>query len=82
MRRAHYAVVSNEAQEPLVIRDVGPWDQHPTITNDAEAVVADLFQAGLIPGGRRVFYFDSENNLDELRHEEGRFLGFQAGRFS
>ncbi len=86
MRRANYEVVEDRAGEPLVIRDLGPWDEYPTVTNAAEEVVAELFTGGKLPGGRRLFYFDSERtdeapegNLDELVHEGGVFKGFAPG---
>ena len=61
---------------PLVIRDVGPWDQRLTITNDAEYVVERL--APRLAEGQRLFYFDSENVLTELVVKEGKFAGFKA----
>lgn len=62
---------AGKTSEALVIRDVGPWDQHPTVTNGAEDVVRRLFAAGLLPAGRRLFYFDSSGDLDEIVHSEG-----------
>jgi hypothetical protein len=60
----------------VVIRDLGPWDKHPTITNDAAAVVRAMY--GVVRH-RRLFYYDSEGNMDELLHTNGRFDGFKAG---
>ena len=66
------APVSNS--QWLVIRDdVGPA---PTITNSAETVVEELYRAGQLPAGRRLFYFDSEDNVDELLVVNGKFAGF------
>jgi len=76
--RARYEVVS-DCPDRLVIRDLGPWDLHPTVTNDAENVVSELV-ARL--GKRRLFYHDSEGVLDELRVVDGRFAGFAPGRCS
>jgi hypothetical protein len=50
----------------LVIRDIGPWDSHPTVTNAAEEVVADLAKR---LGGRRLFYYDSEGQWKEVREK-------------
>lgn len=81
--RARYITVPapSEAQaianDPLVIRDVGR--ECMSITNDAEAVVEDLVSRGLLPAGRRLFYYDSDGQLDELLVEDGRFAGFKAG---
>ncbi len=79
MNRASYEVVEDRAGEPLVIRDVGPWDEHPSVTNAAEEVVEELFAAGKLPEGRRLFYFDSEGEQDELVHEGGVFKRFAPG---
>jgi hypothetical protein len=79
MARANYQIVEDLPGQPLVIRDVGPWDQHATVTNDAEFVVAELAHAGKLPGGRRLFYIDSDGIKDEIIHKGGRFLGFAPG---
>ena len=59
----------------VIIRDVGPWSEYMTVTNDAERVV-ELLVGGL--GGRRLFYLDSEGELGELKIDNGRFSGFGA----
>lgn len=75
MRSPNYKIVE-DTPEKLVIQDVGPWDSHPTITNAAEETVRQL-APGL--GKRRLFYYDSEGQLDELVHEGGRFVRFAPG---
>ena len=50
----------------VVIRDLGPWHQHYTVTNDAENVVAKLHEAGQLTDARRLLYFDSRGDLDEI----------------
>ena len=67
---AHFAVV-HEDSDMLVIRDVSPWDRRATVTNDVENVVPRLRL-----NGRRLFYFDSENVLDEIVVKNGKFAGF------
>lgn len=76
MRRHASYRIEEDTADKLVIRDLGPWDQHPTVTNDAEGVVYEL---GSQLRGRRLFYYDSENNLDEILVKEGRFAGFAPG---
>jgi hypothetical protein len=71
---ANFAIVLRTSKS-LLIRDVGPWNVHFTITNDAERVVEDLC-AGSLLHGRRLFYFDSEREITELVHENGRFVRF------
>ena len=66
--------------ERLVIRDVG----HRTclsVTNDAEGVVAYLVRLGHLKMGRRLFYYDSTECLDEIviRWPAGVFAGFRPG---
>lgn len=76
--RARAIVVQDDflCNRPLVLRDVGPWDRFPTVTNDAEGVVLHYFNAGKLPEGRRLLYYDSEGQLTELKHEAGVFKGF------
>lgn len=65
--------------DELIIRDVGHAYGKMTVTNDAEEVVAELHRQDIL-GGRRLFYHDSEGQLDELRHDgNGKFLGFSPG---
>lgn len=71
---ANYAVVEDTPKR-FVIKDLGPWDAYPTITNDAEGVVKRVYP---MLEGRRLFYYDSEGNLGEIIVDQdfGRFLGF------
>ena len=72
MRHANFKIV-DETQTQVVIKDCGPWSQHPTITNDAEWVVEQL---ACRLRGRLLLYFDSDGRLDQLLVNEGRFAGF------
>jgi hypothetical protein len=74
--RARYKIVGNAKDQPLLIRDVGPWDQHPSVTNDAEDVVKELVAKGFLPEGRELYYYDSENSLDAIKVKNGVFNGF------
>lgn len=73
MNRANYTVVSDQ-DDMLIIRDDGPWDRHPTVTNDAEQVVADLAP---VLKGRRLLYIDSDQQMDEMVVKDGKFVGFR-----
>ena len=65
--------------EQLVIRDIGA--NCTSVTNDAEAVVDSLFRGGHLPAGRRLLYFDSGGDVDEILHDgHGRFAGFNPLR--
>ena len=74
--RANYMIVEDKPGHPLVIRDIGPWAHYLTITNDAESVVEELFQSARLPHARRLFYFDSDGDLDEIVIRDGKFAGF------
>ena len=75
MAKANYEVVRANLAE-VVIRDLGPWDQFQTVTNAAEETVQEL--AGRLDG-RRLFYYDSNGQLDELKVKNGEFAGFATG---
>jgi len=79
MRRANYEILKDEP-DMLLIRDIGPWTEHPTVTNDAEGVVEDLAKQGRMPAGRRLVYYDSEGELDEILVKDGKFVGFAPFR--
>lgn len=74
-RKANYHIEVSDP-EKIIIRDIGPWDQHPTVTNDVESVVADLAPKLM---GRKLFYWDSLGSLDEIVIENGKFEEFKAG---
>lgn len=78
LRQSRYTILDNPPDGPLIIRDLGPWDQYLSVTNDAEAVVQQLFDEGLLPHGRAVMYYDSEGDLSMLCQKEGMFKGFKA----
>lgn len=72
LRRANYQIESSD-QHKLVIRDIGPWDKCPTVTNDADNVVEDLVR---MLAGRRLFCYDSEGEFAELMITNEKFCGF------
>lgn len=71
-RLPNYTIIK-ETDQLILIKDIGPWDRHPTITNAAEIVVAQL-----VPRlqGRRLEYIDSEGRRDRLLVKNGQFAGF------
>ena len=80
MRLPNFSIVlrplASDPTAPLIIRDLGPWNQYPTVTNAAEDTIQWLAENGYLSKGRRVFYFDSEGDLDELIIEDGKFKDF------
>ncbi len=80
MTRAVFEIMPEiSSKYVLVIRDIGPWDKNPTVTNDAEAVAKELAEMGQLPRIRRLFYYDSEGHLDEILVKNGAFAGFSPG---
>lgn len=77
MKLPNYIITKNMPDgSALRIKDIGPWDEYPTITNSAEELVPVLIAKGLLPKGRRLFYTDSDGQMDELLIKDGRFVGF------
>ena len=76
MKTPNYRIVE-QTDEYVLIRDIGPWDTFPTVTNGAEQVVAELAQ---MLKGRRLEYYDSEGERDQLLVKDGKFAGFGAVR--
>ncbi len=76
--KAHFRIVGHDWTPDgggcVLIEDLnGPM----SITNDAEAVVADLIEAGY--ADFRFIYKDTMGQWDELLHNELRFTGFGPG---
>lgn len=71
--QCNYEIVEDD-HEFLVLRDIGPWDQYFTITNGAENVVQELLSR---LGDRRLMYYDSLGDLNELLVKDGQFDGFK-----
>lgn len=74
-RMSNYRVIESTAAY-LLIKDLGPWEQFLSVTNDAENVVRRL---AWTLNGRRLFYIDSEGQTDELLVRDGRFAGYSRG---
>lgn len=66
-------IIIKETDDLVVIRDLGPWDHHMTVTNGVETVVAELAP---ILRGRRLEYIDSDWSQSRILVEDGRFGGF------
>jgi hypothetical protein len=65
--------IIEETSDMVLIRDLGPWDKHLTVTNGAEEVVEILVP---MLQGRRLEYLDSEGDRARLLVKDGKFLGF------
>jgi hypothetical protein len=69
--------VIKETQDFIFIKDMG-HNSHLTITNDANFVLSKL-EAEYGIDRRRVFYMDSDGNIDEIEHRGVHFTGFKPG---
>ena len=76
MKTPRYEIVQ-VSEFYILIRDLGPWDVYPTITNGAEAVVAELASR---LNGRRLEYYDSEGECGQLLVRDGAFAGFAQSK--
>lgn len=77
MNRSLYDIVSI-SDEAVTIRDIGHMT-HRSVTNDAEKIVPEIVALGVLRPGMRLFYYDSENQLDEIKVQDGKFAGFAPG---
>ena len=77
MNHANF-IVDEITEDRVVIIDIGPWDRYPTVTSQAEYVVAWLVLSGKLTPAKRLFYHDSEGEAGELlvKWPEGTFAGF------
>jgi hypothetical protein len=75
MRNALYDII-NTSDDHMIIRDIGANSGYMSVTNAAEAVVAELLPT---LNGRRLYYYDSDGSLDELLIKDNKFNGFRMG---
>jgi hypothetical protein len=62
MKEPNYSIVE-VSDKHVLIKDEGPWDKYPTITNAVELVVKRIAK---FLHKRRLEYIDSEGNRDEI----------------
>jgi len=72
IKRSNWTVEEVNDQH-ITLRDLGPWDEYMTITNDIESVIKDLSSS---IAGRRVFYYNNNEELNEVVIKNGEFSGF------
>jgi len=67
----------------IYIEDIGGNAGLSTVTNHRQEVLNDLaeFRDDWL-ATRRVFYKDTDGEIDEIVHENGRFVAFRSGRQS
>lgn len=62
----------------ILARDIG-HNSGRSVTNDAEYIVGQLYLDFEITDDTRIFYEDSEGQIDELLHSGKTFKGFRLG---
>lgn len=72
-RSARYEIIF-KPDGGYYLKDIGPWDKHLTITNDAENVVAKTIEA--LGPCQHIEYEDSEGERGYLLVKDGKFVGF------
>jgi len=73
MNREPNFIIEEKTNSYILIRDIGPWDTHLTVTNGAEMVVKQIASE---LNGRRLEYYDSDGKRYQLLVENGIFKGF------
>lgn len=73
--RASYTITHTDEHQ-VIIRDDGVG---MSVTNDAENVVEDMIRNGTLQDGQRLYYRDTEGQVDQLEHKNGVFTGFSFG---
>jgi len=58
-----------QTKDFVLIEDVGPWDQVPTVTNRVGAVCEMLIASGKVQRHQRLFYIDSDRMFGEIEFD-------------
>lgn len=71
--------VRRDESDAIWIEDLSNSVGCMSVTNAAEEVIQDLIANGLLSPGKRVYYTDTDGNIDELCHNGVAFTGFAPG---
>ena len=74
--RSYFRIEDNRPRFPLVIRDLCKRN-FMTVTNDIENVVEYLYAENLLTPERKLYYYDTKGDLDEIVHENGQFVCYK-----
>jgi len=74
--KAKWYLAYSDSDMVFIIDEDSP--DFATVTNAAERVVTALDEQVTL-GNRRLYYRDSQGEIDELTHENGKFTGFRPG---
>jgi hypothetical protein len=75
---AQIELIEHAEGKYILVRDVG-HNGGRTVTNDPEYIVKLIYEDYGITDGTRIFYIDSEETVNELRHSGKRFTGYKSG---
>ena len=75
---ARISVVEDYSRDAdaLVIRDMGPWNEYPSIEADVRGVVEGLLRSARLKPGQRLLYYDALGELGEILFDEHGFTSF------
>ena len=65
MKKSNYHLY-NTGKGEILITDIGPWDKHPTVTNDIENVLYEI--RGLLVDNPKLNYIDSEGIICKINY--------------
>jgi hypothetical protein len=71
-------LLKHERGKYIFVRDIGHCSGR-SVTNDAEYVVEQLYLEFGISDETRIFYEDSEGDIDEIVHSGKNFRSFKPG---
>jgi len=75
--------IEQDKPDYVLLNDTTVRDGGRSITNGAEEVITELAEQGVLTPGKKVFYRDSDGQIDELlyKHNKGEFCfhGFKSG---
>jgi hypothetical protein len=76
--RAQTEFLKHERGKYIFVRDIG-HNYGRSVTNDADYIIEQLYLEFDITDGTRVFYEDSDGEIDELLRSGKKFVGFKDG---
>jgi len=71
--RSNYRIIY-EDEYKIILKDLGPHDIYPTITNDAENVIQDLEHEQKL---KLIYYMGSDGIKTRLITNDDKFIGFE-----
>jgi len=81
MNKPNYSIVLLEKSFILIRDEFDENNPTITVTNAVEDVVTELYNKKLITntGDKRLFYIDSDGEVDEIIYKDNVFLNFKFG---